>query len=129
MTDMTEYPYVLIDAPEDGCIEDTAWVEVTSAVMDAAAAVKVIETEWPLEDREEEEHYVCEGQQEWLAPGYHDPCDECDGRGDSDCPGCEGSGTVPYEYLTWSKVDPQTLDPDRRATAKCFWVVKVVCKV
>lgn len=127
--DATEYPKVLIDQPEDGCIDETGWVEVTPTVGDGDAAVKIIEGVYPTEDRMEEETYVCDGEQEFLAPMHWEPCDECNGAAPDDCPGCEGSGTVPYEYDRWEAVDPQSIHPDRREKAKLFWIVKVVCKV
>jgi hypothetical protein len=124
-----EYPVVLVDQPEDVMIEETGWIEANEATPDIQTVVQKMEQDFPLEDRAEEEHYVCEGQQEWMAPVHNEPCDECGGEGPDDCPGCEGTGTVPHEAIRWETVDPQTLDPRRRGDARLFWVVKVVCKV
>jgi hypothetical protein len=104
-TDMTHRPEVLIDEYVDGCVEATAWVEVTSEVPDPETAVKVIEGLYPIEDREEEEIYHCDGTKTWQKP---DP----EFKPEFD----DGLDPVPW-------VEAQ----EGEDNAKWFWVVQVVC--
>lgn len=108
MTDMDnilEKPILLIDDADEEVIDETAWVQVTPTTMSAEAAVAVVEDACPLEDRAEEEHYVCEGKQEWLAPGRDGLLDH------------------------WHEVDPTRVGPPDATKAQLFWVVKVACKI
>lgn len=97
---MTHTPQILIDEPEDGYIQHTAWVEVNTETT-PEKAIELIEKDWPTEDREEEERYVCDGQ-EWLKP---DPNDEW----------------ITGEFEPWVSAE------EGEDHARLFYVIKVVC--
>lgn len=63
---------ILIDAPDDGVIEDFAWVKVTTITPDPATALARLEREFPVDeqgdgDLGESKHYVHRGHV-WLTP-------------------------------------------------------------
>lgn len=99
-SDMTNTPTVLIDEWMDGWVESTAWVEATVGI-DAEAAVKLLEEHYPIEDREEEERYACDGETTWQCPDVENGWD-----------GTEGP---------WKDCGPDD------EGARRFFVVKVVC--
>lgn len=92
---------ILIDAAEDGVIESTAWVQKGELADTAAKAVEVLEAQYPLEDREEEERYSATGATQWLMPVELEGCD----------------------YTPWSICDPN------EHLCYEFWIVNVVCAV
>lgn len=106
ITEATHQPQILIDEWQDGWVESTAWVEVTSEVTDPATAVAWIEKFYPVEDREEEEGYACEGETVWQKPDVAYLDFHMD----------HGDGEIP-----WIKAERE----DDKALQ--FWVVKVVC--
>ena len=110
-TDIAPEPTVLIDEWQDGCIDETAWVEVKQTTPDAESAVGVIEVLYPLDDRcnDDEEHYVCTGEREFLAP-------TAETLASMDPWPPEGP---------WEQVEPDS----GRVQMREFWVVRVVCKV
>lgn len=95
-------PMVLIDEWEDGWVENTAWVEVTSDVTDAAAAIRWVESAFPNEDRPDGESYVAEGDKVWLAQEGEQQTDD-------------GPSWVEAKEASDG--------------ARLFWVVKVTCPV
>jgi hypothetical protein len=93
-------PQVLIDAYEDGWVENTGWVEVTPDVPDPATAIRWLEDAFPQEDRPEGESYYADGAQTWMR--CVDPAER---------------------EAAW--VDCEADDKG----ARHFWVVKVQCPV
>jgi hypothetical protein len=96
-------PIILIDAWQDGAIEERAWVEVTKDVQTAEGARKMIEDLYPVEDREEEEIYAASGATEHLKP-----------VGD-------------FSSSALDEVQWEVCEPGPGAVK--FWVVNVVCMV
>jgi hypothetical protein len=95
-------PLLLVDEHEAGYVQSAAWVEVTSRTRTPQDAVEVVESEYPTEDRDEEEVYQATGAQVWLRPSdverwatdHEGEWEHCE----ADAPG-----------------------------ARCFWAVVVVC--
>lgn len=116
---MERHPQILIDEPEDGYIESSAWVEVTTEVT-PEKAIELIERDWPTEDREEEERYIAEGT-EWHKPDPNTGIAVCAVRGGvCDC------GDRPCAYIPddW---DPWVPAEEGEPGALLFHVIKVVC--
>jgi hypothetical protein len=131
---------ILVDGfPDDG-IESFAWVEVTGDTPNSDAAVKFLESKFPLEDRDESERYVCDDKQEWYEPmGELMP----DGRwrvfdpaitNDMDPRYGEPPTYTDYEAEEgpWVLVEPLNPGNEIQARhapkyAKKFWVIEVVC--
>jgi hypothetical protein len=71
----TVHPFILVDSVEDDdVIESTGWVEYTKDTQTPEQAVAFLERQMPLEDREETEVYVCEGESRWLKPVGDEGC-------------------------------------------------------
>lgn len=92
-------PIVLIDAYENGWVEEVAWVAVTDVATDPGTAVKWVENGYPLEDRVDGESYSADGEMALMRP--------IDPEGD--------------EEQRWVKCDGTAKG------ATLFWVVNVVC--
>lgn len=63
----------LIDGPEDGVIEEQAWVQVTEATPDPAAAIRYLEKYLPSDDLEEGETYRVPVTPPALQRSWHRP--------------------------------------------------------
>lgn len=98
----TASPLLLIDEWEEECVENTAWVEKTEKCDEPEKAVAVIESEYPVEDRTEEEVYRATGGTVWLKPE-------------------DGSHWAAHHEGAWTDAEPG--EPG----ALEFWVVVVVC--
>lgn len=98
MTDVQSV-VILVDEPEDGCVESSAWVQKNDLTPTHDAALKALESEYPIEDLPEDACYQVAGV-EWLRPVEDAETDE---------------------YMPWrncGEEDPQGFE---------FWTVKVVC--
>lgn len=100
-TSDTSEAVILVDTgPDDGYIENTGWVAVTDDCRTPEQALRLVEDALPIEDRPEEEVYVCDGERVWLRPVTRIEAAEVD---------------------MWEDCEP------RDRGAREFLVVKVVC--
>ena len=135
---------VLVDAPDDGYIEDRGWVPVQFAatpdeaiatvrrelVIEPDAVIEVAGREWHR--RQPDVTQRVEDDFWWRSDG--DPCEACSGSGkepedpDEQCDECRGYGTDGYalDYEPWERCEQGTegavemwvverLDPDAAA--------------
>lgn len=115
----TPSPQVLVDGHPDDIIDHTAWVEVTPDVSTPSKAVATLELAFPLEDRAEEEHFVCDGETEWMMPEGEPQPD-----GSFLIRDTMGDGFIRQDPAEgqWTQAEKSS-DPGARK----FWVVKLVC--
>jgi hypothetical protein len=99
-------PFVLVDDP-DGYPENHAWVEVTRDTGSPEQAAAYLDQIFPMEDRPEEEHFTCDGEQVWLERVV------------------EAEDAETGEGENWRAVDPTREKPVDGA--RLFWVIGMAC--